>query len=171
MQRSTHHSQQWDGWGSDRPLRPSSPSLTLLPLAPLLLSIRSLRISKQGPSSLAYLHSSVVMQELLPKMRTLALHLPGSPLGLHTWSPPHCKPCRMSGEQVSLLCGALSPLPDVSLHHLSWCRQSTALLSEADATAGCHCLHFKIRKAWGDRKAEISATSYEELGFCFCCFF
>lgn len=100
--------------------------------------------------------------------RTLALHLPGSPLGLHTWSPPHCKPCRMSGEQVSLLCGALSPPPDVSLHHLSWCRQSTALLSEADATAGCHCLHFKIRKAWGDRKAEISATSYEELGFCFC---
>lgn len=81
MQHSTHYSQQWDGWGSDRPLRPSSPSLTLPPPAPLLLSIWSLGISKQGPSSLASLHSSVVMQELLPKIELWLCTCLGHPWG------------------------------------------------------------------------------------------
>lgn len=154
-----------------------SPSLTLPPPAPLLLRVRSLGISKQGPSSLASFHSSVVKQQLLPKMQTLALHLPvcttGSSLG-HPWGSTHGHhlSATLAGclESRCPFCVVLYLLCLICAFILSPGRQRMALLSNADATAGCHCLHFKRRKAWGDRKAKISATSHEELGFCCYCF-
>lgn len=43
------------------------------------------------------------------------------------------------------------------------CHRAVALLTDADAAAGCHYLQLKIRKAREARKAEISATAYKEL--------
>lgn len=152
MQRSTHHSQQWDGWGSDRPLRPSSPSPTLPP--PHCSSAYGhLRFPNKAPPpwlpSTPLWSCSNFSQNVDSGSAPACVHrrvILGSPLGS---THGHHLSATLAGclESRCPFCIVLHLLRLISPFTLSPGRQSMALLSDADAAAACHCLHFKIRKA------------------------